>query len=191
MGGSHLKTSHSARDIQVFKRIKSGDYEAFKLLFDCYYSVLCNYSLKFIDEHFIADDIVQEVFIKIWEKRKTIVITSSVKSYLYTAVKNKCLNRLKSEFTRTEYLKHYSAQENIIVDYSEIEQEEFRNFLFQCIEKLPPRCKDVFLQSRFSELKQEMIAKSMNIALKTVKAQIGKALKLLKICLQPNFSEYF
>jgi RNA polymerase sigma-70 factor (ECF subfamily) len=134
---------------------------------------------------------VQEVFIKIWEKRKTLEISGSVKSYLYASVKNTCLNRLKADKSRRVNTDYFLGQRDKVVDHSEIEQEEFRSQLFKCIEKLPPRCKEVFVQSRFDDLKQEKIAESLDITLKTVKAQIGKALKLLKTCLQPSYPEYF
>jgi RNA polymerase sigma-70 factor (ECF subfamily) len=101
------------------------------------------------------------------------------------------LNRLKADKSRKLNSDYFFAQGDKVVDHSEIEQEEFRDHLFKCIEKLPPRCKEVFTQSRFDDLKQEKIAESLDITLKTVKAQIGKALKLLKTCLQPFYPEYF
>ncbi len=176
---------------QLLEKIRSGDYEAFQVLFESYYTILCNFSLRYVEEYGQADDIVQEVFIKIWERRKRLVIAGSIKAYLFAAVKNQSLNRLKAESIRLEHIRYFSGQQNELVDSSEIETEEFRNYLFQCIEKLPPRCKEVFLESRFNGAKQEMIAGSLNITLKTVKAQIGKALKLLKDCLQPTYPEYF
>lgn len=182
-------------DEQLFSNIKRGDYYAFKYLFERYYSALCNYiSSKFFTNDFIQEDVVQEVFIKIWEERKHIKITGSVKSYLYTAVKNRSLNRLKSESLRRGYTNKFfelKKFERSPINSIKIEQEEFRMYLFQCIEKLPPRCKEVFTQSRFSDLKQNQIAETLNISIKTVKAQISKALKLLRDCLQPIYPEYF
>jgi RNA polymerase sigma-70 factor (ECF subfamily) len=191
MIGHRSISSDNNQDLRVFEKIRSGDYKAFKLLFESYYDILCNFSLKFVDESYVADDVVQEVFINIWEKRKTLEISGSVKSYLYTAVKNRCLNRLKADKSRKLNTDYFFAQGDKVVDHSEIEQEEFRDHLFSCIEKLPPRCKEVFIRSRFDDLKQEKIAELLDITLKTVKAQIGKALKLLKTCLQPSYPEYF
>ena len=186
-----INPASELNDLQLVEKIRNGDYKAFKVLFENYYSILCNFSLRYVGEHFQSDDIVQEVFIKIWENRKRLVIAGSVKSYLFAAVKNRSLNRLKSESIRLEHTRHFSGQRNELVDPLEIEQEEFRNYLFQCIEKLPPRCKEVFTESRFNGSKQEMIANSLDITLKTVKAQIGKALRLLKTCLQASYPEYF
>ncbi len=177
-------------DIQLLNKINAGDYNSFRVLFERYYSPLCNFAFKFSRDDFITEDIVQEVFVKIWEDRRTIKISESVKSYLYAAVRNKSLNKMKSESVRQEHATRFSESENKQVDAAGLEQEEFRNYLFQCIEKLPPRCKEVFAKSRFEEMKQEKIATSLDISLKTVKAQIGKALRFLRDCLQVSYPEY-
>jgi len=191
MKETQANSTDQPNNLQLVEQIRKGDYKAFKALFENYYTILCNFSLRYVDEHVQADDIVQEVFIRIWENRKRLVITGSVKSYLFAAVKNQSLNRLKAESVRLEHTRYFSGRQNKLVDPLEIEHEEFRDYLFQCIEKLPPRCKEVFLESRFNGSKQEMIADSLNITLKTVKAQIGKALKLLKTCIQTYYPEYF
>ncbi|HAZ04646.1 MAG: hypothetical protein A2W90_06750 [Bacteroidetes bacterium GWF2_42_66] len=177
-------------DFQLLSAINTGDYNAFRVLFERYYSPLCNFAFRFLKDDYIAEDIVQEVFTKIWEDRRVIKVTESVRSYLYMAVKNKSLNKIKSESVRQEHTNRFSEIENIQVDAFVLEQEEFRNYLFQCIEKLPPRCKEVFTKSRFEEMKQEKIATSLNISLKTVKAQVGKALRLIRSCLQISYPEY-
>ena len=146
--------------------------------------------LSFFFDSFISEDVVQEVFIKIWEDRKKIDIIGSVKSYLYSAVKNKSLNRIESESVRQKYSKQAFDIQSRVISQNELEQEEFRNHLFWCIDKLPPRCKEVFQNSRFEDLKQEQIAQNLKISIKTVKAQIGKALKLIRDCLQISYPEY-
>ena len=171
-------------DIQLANKIKAGDYHAFGILFERYYSLLCNYACKLVKDNFVAEDIVQEIFVRIWETRSTLNITGSVKSYLFIAVKNRSLNKMESETTRREYSNFYRIHQNDEVSHSELELEEFREHLFRCIQKLPPRCKDVFVESRFKEMKQDQIAEKMHISLKTVKAQVGKALRFLQSCLQ-------
>lgn len=79
---------------------------------------------------------------------------------------------------------------DIRISEKEIEQEEFKNYLFQCIGKLPPRCREVFEKSRFEEMKQEKIATSLDISIKTVKAQIGKALQMIRSCLELSYPEF-
>ena len=178
-------------EIENFDKVREGNFEAFRLLFEQFYTRLCNYASHYFQDDFSDEDVVQDVFAKIWEDRRKIRISGSVKSYLYTSVKNACLNKLKSESIRLGYTSAYLENKNSIVDSDEIEQQEFRNYLSQCIEKLPPRCKDVFIQSRFNETKQEKIALDMEISIKTVKTQIGKALKFLRDCLRISYPEYF
>ncbi len=178
-------------DIQLLVRIKTGDYNAFEILFNRYYNFLCNSALMFVKDSFLAEDIVQEVFVKIWETRTVINITSSIKSYLFIAVKNRSLNKIQSETVRKEYSSRFLNQQNNEVLQVELEQEEFREHLYRCIQKLPPRCKDVFLESRFKEMKQEQIAAKMHISLKTVKTQVSKALRYIQNCLQLYYPEYF
>lgn len=178
-------------DLQLIAEIKTGNYHAFGILFERYYSLLCHIAFRYVKNDFLAEDIVQEVFVKVWETRAMINITGSVKSYLYIAVKNGSLNKIQSETVRREYSSRFQNYQSNEVLQAELEQTEFREHLFRCIQKLPPRCKDVFVESRFNEMKQDQIAAKMQISLKTVKAQVGKALKYIKDCLQTYYPEYF
>ncbi len=179
-------------DTGVFKKINEGDFDAFRILFEQYYNSLCNFASGYLKDDFAREDVVQEVYVKIWEDRNNIRISGSVKSYLYTAVKNACLNRIKAEAIRLSHISAYLKHENDrVIDADQIEQQEFRNDLWQCIGKLPPRCKEVFIQSRFEGVRQQELALAMKISVKTVKAQIGKALKFLKDCLQNSYPEFF
>ena len=163
-------------ELQLMDQIKAGDYNAFRCLYQLHYNFLCNYAGKFLRDDFVSEDVVQEVFVKIWENRKRIIIKESVKSYLCSAVKNRSLNRLESESTRQKYTNLFLQNEDQQIDSDELEQEEFKNHLFQCIEKLPLRCKEAFILSRFERLKQEKIAANLNISPTTVKTQIHKRL---------------
>ncbi len=177
-------------ELLLTEKIKAGDYRAYQHLFERYYHVLCNYACSFLKDGFTSEDVVQEVFVKIWENHKRLVITASVKSYLYTAVRNRSLNRLESESARQKYAGRFFNSKSNLVDSDELEQEEFRNHLFNCIEKLPPRCKEAFVQSRFDKLKQERIALNLNISPTTVKTQIHKALKLIRDCIRFSYPEF-
>ncbi len=177
-------------DTETFDKVITGDFIAFKSLFDKYYEPLCHYALNFTRDTYLAEDAVQEVFIKIWEKKRKMKFTRSVKSYFYTAVKNKCLDKLKSERIRSIHSTHFFEREDKFISLNEIEYDEFSFHLSECVEKLPSRCKEVFTWSRFHNMKQEKIASEMGISLKTVKAQIGKALKLIRDCINTSYPEY-
>lgn len=164
--------------------------EDVQALFDKYYVPLCHYAQKFVHDYWLAEDVVQEVFIKIWEDKGRIGTIRSAKSWLYIAVKNKCLDRLRSENTRLGHTKTFLEGKDDFIDSIAIEYEEFSHHLSECIGSLPPRCKDVFTHSRFQDMKQEGIALQMGISLKTVKAHMGKALKLIRECLSISYPEF-
>ncbi len=176
-------------DGENFDKLRTGDLNTLKPLFDTFYVPLCHYALKFVHDTWMAEDIVQEVFIKIWEEEGRIGTIRSVKSWLYIAVKNKCLDKLRSEKIRTGHTRSFFLQKDQSIDSNEIEYEEFRSYLSECVGKLPPRCKDAFTYSRFHGLKQEEIATEMGTSLKTVKAQIGKALKMIRDCMNIFYPE--
>ena len=171
----------------LFQEVKQDDFESFNKLFNKYYRGLCAYAYNIVEEHTQAEDIVQEVFIKIWENRSELNIHSSIKSYLFNSVRNSSINTVKILNNRksiTEILRHKSISFELNNKY---ETEELRAVLSNCIEELPPRCLEVFKLSRFEEQKQSKIAENLDISIKTVKAQIGKALAYLKQCLDRNY----
>lgn len=180
----------SQSDVQLMNKIRIGDLDAFRLLFERYYTPLCNFANSYLQDDFIAEDVVQELYTKLWEERTKLRFSGSIKSYFYMAVKNRSLNRLNAEITRRKYTGDFRLRQNELISDVDIEQEEFRNYLFECIGKLPPRCKTVFEKSRFEDLKQEEIASEMQISVKTVKAQIGKALKLVRACIEIVYPEF-
>lgn len=178
-------------DKSLLEQVKEGHYAAFELLFERYYDQLCNYANRFLGENIDSEDIVQDIFVRIWEKRNSLDFIDSLKTYLYTSVKNSCLNYKKASSVRQGYATLLRQTKSAFVDAIEVEQEEFRYQLFQCIDQLPVRCREVFLKSRFEMHKQQEIAEILSISVKTVKAQIGKALKYLKHCLETSDPDRF
>ena len=154
----------------------------FEQLFNDHYSRLCAYAFHFIKEEDAAEEIVQEVFFKLWTKRKRISIESSLHSYLYRSVRNASLNLIKHINIREEYKKQNQfqieqteMQENIHAEVSELEQ-KIRN----SIDLLPEQRRKIFILSRYEGLKYKEIAEKMNISVKTVENQMGKALQFLR-----------
>ncbi|MEZ4903317.1 MAG: RNA polymerase sigma-70 factor [Spirosomataceae bacterium] len=129
-----------------------------------------------------AEEIVQNVFVTIWEKRETIEITQSLQSYLYRAVHNHCLNRIKHQKVRDEHQQY--VQDYQEVSYESVSETVYKNELEQqlskSIEKLPEQCRIIFKMSRFEELRYQEIADKMGLSVKTIENQIGKALKILR-----------
>lgn len=167
----------------LIKGIKQGDYACFNHLFFSYYGRLCAYVLEITKDHEASEDIIQELFIKLWTNREKIEVRESIISYLFRSSKNAALNYLRNEATRknaTEKIptETFQSIEDIV------EHEGFLSALDKCIELLPPRSKEVFLLSRFDGLKQKEISEKLNISVKTIKNQIWKSLQYLKYCIQ-------
>jgi RNA polymerase sigma-70 factor (ECF subfamily) len=167
---------------EIVGAIRQGNERIFEVVFRKYYQSLCNYAnsmLKEIDE---AEEVVQNLFSGIWEKRTDLEISISLKSYLYRAVHNHCLNRIKHLKIREEYQQYATSYYES--SYESVTQSVMKNELErkieEAIEKLPEQCRLIFRLSRFEELKYHEIAEQLGISPKTVENQVGKALKILR-----------
>jgi RNA polymerase sigma-70 factor (ECF subfamily) len=174
------------KDQQYFSAIKNGDKESFELLFKAYYQPLCFYATKFLGNNNDAEEIVQDVFINIWEKRNTMTDPLSVRNYLFGAVRNRSLNALKHRKIVDQHklnnLKTQLEQSND--DF--MQEVGLMKKIYTQIDALPPRRREIFILSREYGLKYREIAEKLNISVKTVEAQMGEALKTLR----ENLKEY-
>ena len=168
---------------EIVSAIRQGDERIFEDTFRKYYQSLCNYANSILKEMDEAEEVVQNLFLSIWEKRTDLEINVSLKSYLYRAVHNHCLNRIKHLKIREEYQQY--ATNFYDSSYESVSQTVMTNELEQKIEeairKLPEQCRLIFRMSRFDELKYHEIAKQLELSPKTIENQIGKALKFLRI----------
>lgn len=159
-------------------RTKSG-YEA---LFREHYEGLCTYVHFYLKDYAAAEEVVQDLFFNLWKKREELEITTSIKSYLYKAARNHSLNVIKHIEVRENYKKmneeHRSDSEMQGTD--EMETLELEQRIKDAIDQLPPERQKIFLMSRYEDLKYREIAEKLKISVKTVEAQMGKALKFLK-----------
>ena len=173
--------SHS-HDLYFFSRLKSGDENAFDYLFNYYYPGLIVYATRLLTNQHLAEEIVQGVFLKLWQDRRFIEISTSFKSYVFQSVKNKCLDVLKHRKVKDEYAKLILEQAEKSADetWESYVESELYAILIKSIEKLPPECQKVFKYSRIRNLSNKEIAEKMGIAVKTVENQITKALKHLR-----------
>jgi len=154
----------------------------FEILFRTYYSSLCAYANNFLKDPDTSEEVVQEIMFKLWVNRKSLSVTTSLQGYLFRAVRNGCLNVLKHNGVVAEYksikeveleLDQHSAGEPMIM--TELQQK-----IRQAIDHLPLERRKVFVMSRYDGLTYREIAEKLNISVKTVENQIGKALKTLK-----------
>ena len=172
---------------QVASRIKIGDEQAFELLFRKYYVKLCSFANKFLNEPEEARDIVQQVFIKLWECRDYIDPDDSIKAYLFKMTQNICINKLQRKKVESKYAEIYRLiylnQHEISPDESLLTGELEKN-INSALSRIPPRCKQVFELSRIEGLKYIEIADVLNISVKTVETQMSKAFRILRFELQ-------
>lgn len=169
----------------LLEEIRKSNNAAFEYLFKNYYLRLCGYAARFMEDREVVRDIIQECFIRIWEKRETLK-SISILSLLFTMVRNSCLDHLKHaaivEQHRIEHLatiageeKLYHVDFNCDTEYATLYR-ELEEQIRQVIDHLPNRCKEVFILSRFGGLKNKEIAEKLNISVKTVENHISKAL---------------
>ncbi len=173
----------SITDEKLIAAIGNDDYTSYNRLFVRYYSRLCCYVYRLLGEKEDAEDVVQELFLTLWNNRKKIAIVENVSGYLYKMARNLALNHIR---TQTNYKTILDNQEEQLPYYEEnsLETEEFRMALYDCINLLPGRCKEVLLLHRVKGLKQKEIADQLSISVKTIKNQIWASLQRLKKCLE-------
>lgn len=160
---------------------KPGGIEAFEDLFKQYYAPLVAYACKYVSDVDIAREIVQDFFVKLYEKRNTLNIGISVKSYLYRSVFNCCMNYINQRNIQEKHLKNIDLErddeENL---ESEMNTVELQYKIYEVIDELPPKCQRIFKMNRLDGLKNEEIAAQLNLSKRTVETQISKALKILR-----------
>lgn len=164
--------------------------KGFEKIFREYFVPLTYYALKFTGDHDSAKEIVHQVFINIWEKRSRIDYGRSLRSYLYTAVHNRCLNFLRDrkQFDGENIGSLAYGDEPAAVQEDRLVREETEARISKAIASLPERCRKVFVLSRFEEKKYSEIASALGISVKTVEAQMSKALRLLRTDLKDLIS---
>jgi RNA polymerase sigma-70 factor (ECF subfamily) len=179
------KTTDFSNQSILLEEIAKGNNNAFEYLFKNYYSRLCGYAARFIDDRDTAEDIIQECFMKIWEK-KEILQSISIQSLLFAMVRNGCLDYLKHsaivERRRIAYLANIEGEEQLYHTDFTFDPEcgtlyrELEEQIRLVIDRLPGRCKEVFIFSRFEGMKNREIADQLQISLKAVEYHISKAL---------------
>ena len=162
--------------------IRDGNEQAFETVFRQHYEGLCRYAGQFVADSDEAEEEVQAVFLALWEKRAGLIITVSLKAYLYRAVHNRCLNRIKHVAVRDAYQEHrrYVGESLVESPVQTLIGHELADHVQTAIQKLPEQCRRVFMLSRFDELTYGEIAGQLGISVKTVENQIGKALRILR-----------
>jgi len=176
-------------ETELVKRIKNDDETAFKVIFNKYYSRLYYFVMEFVAFDDIAENIVQDTFFSLWNKRYSIKDDSNLSAYLFTMAKNDCLYKLRDRRYRQKLFSTGLIDQNEFdlnaevletLDSSVITFEEIGRIIEQTLDELPPQCRKVFVLSRFGERKNREIAEELNISVKVVEKHITKGLLKFK-----------
>ena len=182
----------------IHERLKTGDIKAFEMLYNEQYIPLCCFAQRFVFDLDTAREIVQDVFVRIWEKRTSLPVEISLKAYLYTSVRNKCIDYLKHLNVEYEFEKKRikEIRESGNNSFNTIDDpldglvtKELENAIKDATENLPQKCREIFELSRFKGLKYREIAEKLNISVKTVETQMSRAIESLKKKLSNHLSE--
>ena len=172
----------------IVEGLRTGVESAYRQLFDQYYQRLVVFACKYLEDPEPARDIVQELFLDLYESRQSISIQTSLKSYLYSAVKNRCLNQVMHQQVKEKYRKMRRSGEVTVSnpDFEKImDAVELEARIYEIVSKLPGRCRQIYMMSRVDGKRNREIADELNLSIRTVETQISKALKSLRDSLLP------
>jgi RNA polymerase sigma-70 factor (ECF subfamily) len=175
---SHSEETKS--DLELWEKVRLGDIAAFSSLFKRYYVRLYHFAGRFLKDIQAAENIVQDLFVVLWTERENLQIKSTVKSYLYTSVKNRSFNYLKRQQRLISDEEEPVQMKSLIPNPEEnYLQKEWQTAVYQAIDHLPDRCREIYLMKRYDNLKYHEIADILNISVNTVKTQMKRALQSL------------
>ncbi len=155
----------------------------FERIFKAHFKPLHAYACTILREEAIAEEMVQQVFYKLWEKKDQVVINQSASAYLYRSVYNECLNYLKHQKVKQAHQIHTRHTSEEASDHAskKLVAKELEAKIADALTQLPEQCRTIFQMSRFEELKYREIADKLNLSVKTIENQMGKALKIMRM----------
>ena len=174
-------TENFSNNSDLILYLKKGNVNAYAYLVDSYNHRLCLYANSLMNDVPISEDIVQNVFIKVWEKRDNLKADFSIKSYLYKSVYNACINEYKRNQSVTILEKKYIEElDRILEDKDEDALEKLIGLVKEAIQELPPKCKEIFLLSKKEGLTNIEISEYLNISKNTIERQINIAFSKIR-----------
>ncbi len=176
----------------LFEKLRNSDEAAFRIIYNNYSSKLYYFVLEFIPLKDAAENIVQDTFVTLWNRRKDLKDDTNLASYLFTGAKNNALYRLRDKKYRQKLFSNamdvselnLNTDALITVDTSAFAFQEIEQIIQETLSNLPPQCRKVFELSRLQEMKNKEIAEELNISVRTVEVHISKGLKVFKIALE-------
>lgn len=168
-------------DPELLRRIQAGDEGAYETAFRRWYPTLVRVASAIVTDHDAAEEIAQDVMVQLWRRRTLLDVDLSLRAYLLRAIRNRALNHLRHSRVRRETAADVEALYDAPLGSDQpIVAKELSEAVQIALRELPPRCREVFELSRVDGLKYSEIAEALEISPKTVEAQMGKALKILR-----------
>lgn len=168
-------------NIQLIEALKTGDPKAYTFLVNTYHHKLCVYAYSFTHDHNLSEDIVQNVFMRIWNKRENLKDDFVITSFLYKCVYNEFIDQYRSQKSVYPLEKKYiNAVNDIIENEDEHSLDRIIKLVKREVQNLPPKCKEIFLLSKEEGLTNIEIAEYKNVSIKSVEAHITKAFSILR-----------
>lgn len=172
-------------DHDSFERLRQGDERGFDDIFRAHYTGLVGFAESILKDRAEAEDTAQEVMLELWRRRSNIVLETSLRAYLFQSARNRALNRIRHQRVVDRVDPEVARPSPSPRPDRELAEREMALLVKQALEDLPDRCREVFRLSREQGLRYAEIAVALGISIKTVEAQMGKALRLLRERLAP------
>jgi RNA polymerase sigma-70 factor (ECF subfamily) len=170
------------KDDVIIQGLKRREKIVFDYVFNYYYSSLCAFSVRYVQDRRVAEDLVQDFFVFLWLECHNLTVRVSLKSYLFSAIKNRSLDILKHQKVTEKYRAHIlqtaSLDEDAVGDF--LAESELRKVIQISMGKLPPRCREIFELSRVQGLSNQEISERLDLSKRTVELQISNSLKILR-----------
>ncbi|RKD90916.1 RNA polymerase sigma-70 factor [Mangrovibacterium diazotrophicum] len=180
--------SYRSDEITTFlwHQIQNGDKEAFEIFFKGNYLKFCAFANQYTQNVDDAREVVQELFIYLWEHQQRLSEVKSIKTYIFSAIRYNSIRKRKASREKTLEISDV-PEEEVMVDFqSELEYAQLQEQILEAIDSLPPQCQRIFKMSRFERMTYKQIAEVLNISPKTVEVQISKALRGLQKSFDSN-----
>lgn len=167
---------------KLIQRMIDGDQTSFELLFRYYYPGLVIFAANIVADKDEAEEIVQDFFVRLWENRSAIKAGNSIKSYVFTSVKNRSINYLKNYHVKQQVVEELKKQMETEIRFNPdiYTNTELHRRLKEAFTKLPPRTAEIFTLSRFKGFSNDQIAEDLQLSKRTVETQVSNALKILR-----------
>lgn len=173
-------------DTVLVQRIRTGDEQALEIVFRAHFAGMAAFVHRYVQAPDVAEELVQDIFLKLWSRREQLSEIESLKTYLYRAVRNQALNWLRRRKLERRWEEEHSDEAEPMAGTAtddDASEQEVALAVRRAVDRLPPRCREIFMMSRDGGLTYNEIAQALGISVKTVETQMGRALKALRASL--------